>query len=103
MSMRFQWAILVTAAMYPAISNAEIATPPGYRERALALIIRQAGYDCPQVESIEVATAPEPGWESFRQEVALCKNGKKFLVAKSGRSGGNARPVVRLLSTDTRL
>ena len=65
MSMRFQWAILVTAAMYPAISNAEIATPPGYRERELALIIRQAGYDCPQVESIEVATAPEPGWESF--------------------------------------
>ncbi len=104
MSMRYQWAILViTAAMYPAVANAETATPRGYRERELALIIRQAGHDCPQVESIDVANIQEPGWESFRPEVALCTNGKRFLVAKSGRGGGNARPVVRQLPIEKRL
>jgi hypothetical protein len=93
----------MAAAMYTAIANAEIAQPPGYRERELALTIRQAGYDCPQVESIDVANIQEPGWESFRPEVALCNNGKRFLVAKSGRGGGNARPVVRQLPIEKRL
>ena len=49
------------------------------------------------VESVEVLTNPMPGWESLRPEVALCKNGRRFLIAQSGRSGGNIRPVVRPL------
>jgi len=65
------------------------------RERELAQIIRDAGYDCSQVESITSAPAPPPGWESLRPEIATCQNGKRFLVTKSGRSGGNLGPVVR--------
>src|SRR5262249_61474714 len=79
----------------PTIANAQGGPAPGFRERELAQIIREAGYDCSQVESITSAPAPPPGWESLRPEIATCRNGKKFLVTKSGRSGGNLRPVVR--------
>ena len=97
MSPRYRWPVLVAATvMYAAITNAGIAQAPGDRDE-LAQIIRQAGYDCPQVERIEVAEMPAPGWETFRPEVAICKNGKRFLVAKSGRRGGNTIPVVRPL------
>jgi hypothetical protein len=83
----------------PVIAAAQ-ATPPGTRERELAQIIRQAGYDCRAVERIDVAPTPDVGPESFRPEVALCTNGKKFLIAKGGRGGANARTVVRPLPTD---
>ena len=79
----------------PTIANAQSGSVPGTRERELTQIIREAGYDCSQVESITNAPAPPPGWESLRPEIATCGNGKKFLVTKSGRSGGNLRPVVR--------
>ena len=77
----------------PTIANAQSA--PGNRERELAQIIREAGYDCSQVDSITSAPEPPPGWESLRPEIATCRNGRRFLVTKSGRSGGNLRPVVR--------
>ena len=77
------------------IANAETRQAPGYREGELAQIIREAGYDCSQVESIADAPAPPPGWESLRPQIATCQNGKRFLVTKSGRSGGNLRPVAR--------
>jgi len=77
------------------IANAQTGPAPGYREGELAQIIREAGYDCSQVESIADAPAPPPGWESLRPQIATCQNGKRFLVTKSGRSGGNLRPVVR--------
>ena len=96
MSRRRLRAVLVMALLLcPAIAHAQSGPPPGNRERELAQIIREAGYDCSQVESIVVAPNPPPGWEDFRPEVALCRNGKRYLVAKSGRSGGNLRPVVR--------
>src|SRR5437870_7083806 len=79
----------------PRMANAQTGSAPGYRESELAQIIREAGYDCSQVESITDAPAPPPGWESLRPEIATCRNGKRFLVTKSGRSGGNLRPVVR--------
>jgi hypothetical protein len=89
-------AVLVMAlVLCPVTANAQSDPPPGYRERELAQTIREAGYDCPQVESIAAIPNPPPGWESLRPEVALCRNGKRFLVARSGRSGGNVRPVVR--------
>lgn len=72
---------------------------PGVRERELAQIIRQAGYDCGEVQSIEATASPDPAFDSLRPEVAVCRNGKKFLVAKSGRGGVNARPIVRPLPT----
>jgi hypothetical protein len=84
----------------PILAAAQATPPPGTRERELAQIIRQAGYDCRAVERIDVAPSPEAGLESFRPEVALCTNGKKFLVAKGGRGGVNARTVVRPLPTD---
>jgi len=65
-------------------------------ELELALIISRAGYDCPAVDSIEVATNPQPGWEVLRPEVAVCKNGKRFIVVSSGRR--NTQPVVRPLA-----
>ena len=79
----------------PISANAQSGSTPGSREKELAQIIREAGYDCSQVESITNAPAPPPGWESLRPEIATCRNGKRFLVTKSGRSGGNLRPVVR--------
>jgi hypothetical protein len=87
--------LAATLICLPAIANAQSGSASGYRERELAQIIREAGYDCSQVESITDAPAPPPGWESLRPEIATCRNGKRFLVTKSGRSGGNLRPVVR--------
>src|SRR5215470_17180087 len=79
----------------PTIASAQGGSAPGSRERELAQIIREAGYDCVQVEDITNAPAPPPGWEGLRPEIATCRNGKRFLITKSGRSGGNLRPVVR--------
>ena len=79
----------------PVTADAQGRPPAGDRERELAQIIRQAGYECSLVASIEDIPDPPPGWESLRPEIALCLNGKRYLVAKSGRSGGNVRPVVR--------
>jgi|SRR5215470_3287286 len=81
----------------PSIAVAQTPSPPGVHERELAQIIRQAGYDCREVESVEVTVSPDPAFDSLRPEVAICSNGKKFLIAKSGRGGGNARPIVRPL------
>ena len=98
MGRRRAGAVLAMALLLaPAAAQAEAARPPGFRELELALIIARAGYDCPVVESFEILTNPMPGWESLRPEVALCKNGRRFLIAQSGRSGGNVRPVVRPL------
>jgi hypothetical protein len=84
-------------AVCPSIAVAQTPSPPGVHERELAQIIRQAGYDCGEVESIEITVNPDPAFDSLRPEVATCKNGRKFLVAKSGRGGRNARPIVRAL------
>jgi len=90
-------AVLVMAVvLFPAIANAQATPPPGFRELELALIIARAGFDCPAVDSIEVATNPQPGWDVLRPEVAVCKNGKRFIVVSSGRR--NTRPVVRPLT-----
>ena len=98
MGRRCAWAVLVMAlALDPVVANAQAAPPPGFRELELALIIARAGYDCPAVESVEVTSNPMPGWEVLRPEVAVCQNGKRYLVAHSGRRGADARPVVRPL------
>lgn len=94
---RWHACALLALLLAPAAAQGEAVRPPGLRELELALIIARAGYDCPVVESVEVLTNPMPGWESLRPEVALCKNGRRFLIAQSGRSGGNIRPVVRPL------
>jgi hypothetical protein len=91
-----QAALVMTLAAFPATVNAEAVPPPGFRELELALIIARAGFDCPAVDSIEVATNSQPGWEIVRPEVAICKNGKRFMVVSSGRR--NTKPVVRPLS-----
>jgi hypothetical protein len=93
---RLRAALVLALALFPAIAKAQAVPPPGFRELELALIIARAGFDCPAVDSIEVATNSQPGWEILRPEVAVCKNGKRFIVVSSGRR--NARPVVRPLS-----
>src|SRR5215471_6420460 len=96
-----QLALLVLPlATYALVAGAQTPSPPGVHERELAQIIRQAGYDCREVERIEVKASPDPAFDSLRPEVAICKNGKKFLVARSGRGGVNARPIVRPLPAD---
>ena len=96
MSYRHLGAMFAMAFIFcPVSADAQGGPPAGNRERELAQTIRQAGYDCSLVASIEVVPDPPPGWEVLRPEVALCVDGKRYLVAKSGRSGGNARPVVR--------
>jgi hypothetical protein len=101
MSKRLQLALLVLPlAAYAPVAVAQTPSPPGVHERELAQIIRQAGYDCREIERIEVKASPDPAFDSLRPEVAVCKNGKKFLVTKSGRGGVNARPIVRPLPAD---
>jgi hypothetical protein len=90
-------------ALSSALATAQTNPPPGFHERELAQIIRQAGHDCRSVESIDVAPSPEGGLDSFRPEVARCANGQRFLVVKGGRGGPNAKPVVRLLPAENRI
>jgi len=78
---------------WPTIANSQGESALGNHERELAQVIREAGYDCSQVDSITNAPESPPGWESLRPEIATCRNGKRFLVTKSGRR--NVRPVVR--------
>jgi hypothetical protein len=87
----------MAVALFSASANAQPVPPPGFHELELAIIIARAGYDCPSVASIEVMTNPMPGWESLRPEVAVCQDGKRYLIAHSGRRGADARPVVRPL------
>jgi hypothetical protein len=95
--------LALTLALSSALAAAQANPPPGFHERELAQIIRQAGHDCRAVESIEIAPNPDGGLESFRPEVVLCTNGKRFLVVKGGRGGPNARPVVRPLPAESRI
>ena len=101
--MAIRVSLALPLVLWSALAAAQANPPPGSRERELAQIIRQAGHDCREVESIDLAPRPDVGFESFRPEVALCTNGKRFLVVKGGRGGANARPVVRPLPNDIRL
>src|SRR5262245_59428633 len=89
------WTVLVLALSGPSAAQAQATPPPGFREVELALTISKAGHDCPAVERIETTNSTEPGWDVLRPEVAVCRNGKRFLVVTSGRR--NAQPVVRPL------
>jgi hypothetical protein len=87
MSRRPQLAlVLLPLVIGPPITIAQAPSAPGAHERELAQIIRQAGYDCREVERIEVKVSPDPSFDSLRPEVAICKNGKKFLVMFVGTS-----------------
>jgi hypothetical protein len=73
------WAVLIsTLVLCPVTANAQSGPLPGYRERELAQIIREAGYDCSQVEKIAVAPNPPPGWEVMRPESNLQKRKEIF-------------------------
>src|SRR6516225_4165377 len=89
---------MLIAAMFlwPGIASAEPVSQITSRE--LAQTIQEAGYECREVQSIEVPTNAPPGSGTFGIQMALCSNGKKFLVARSGRDRGSARPVVRQLN-----
>jgi hypothetical protein len=101
MSIRPQLAlVLLLLVVGPPIAVAQAPSAPSAHERELGQIIRQAGYDCREVERIEVTVSPDPAFDSLRPEVVICKNGKKFLVTKSGRGGVNARPIVQPLPAD---
>ena len=89
--------MLVAAVfLWPGIASAEPVSPLVGRE--LAQTIQEAGYECREVQSIEVPTNAPPGSGTFGIQMALCSNGKKFLIARSGRDRGSARPVVRQLN-----
>ena len=79
MSRRPQLALVALPfAVCPPGAVAQAPSPPGVHERELAQIIRQAGYDCREVERIEVRASPDPAFDSLRPEVAICKNGMKI-------------------------
>jgi hypothetical protein len=66
-------------------ASADIAPRPGEYERALAREIREAGYDCPAVNRYtryHGAGAAEMMWGKQAPDLAVCDNGKKYLVAK---------------------
>jgi hypothetical protein len=89
-------AVLGAAALpCPGPANAEPRSSTDGQE--LAQIIREAGYDCRGVERVDNPPNPPPGWESFRPDIVLCTNGKKFLVARTGRGGNTPKPLVRPL------
>ena len=58
-----------------------ISAQPGstISERELAQTIREAGYDCRGVESVDNPTNPPSGWESFRPDIVLCTNVQRGL------------------------
>ena len=89
---------MLSAAMllWRGVSIAEPIAPA--RAREAAETIREAGYECREVRSIEVPTNAPPGSGSFGIQMVLCSNGYKFLIARSGRDRGSARPVVRQLN-----
>jgi len=90
--------LMLIAAMFlwPGIASAEPVSQITGRE--LAQTIQEAGYECREIQSIEVPTNAPPGSGTFGIQMALCSNGKKFLIARSGRDRGRARPVVRQLN-----
>jgi hypothetical protein len=79
----------------PAAANAEADSASSRYE--LAQLIREAGYDCRQVESVDVPTNAPSGWESFSPDIVHCSDGKNFLVVRTGRAGNTAKPLVRPL------
>jgi hypothetical protein len=91
---------VLSIASCPTISGAQVTAPPLAHQLELAQMIRQAGYDCRAVESVNTSPSPDPAFETLRPEVATCSNGKKFLVVRSGRGGANARPTVRPMPAD---
>jgi hypothetical protein len=59
MSRRPQLALLaLPLAVCPPLAVAQAPSPPDSHERELAQIIRQAGYDCREVECIEITWSP---------------------------------------------
>jgi hypothetical protein len=88
--------VIAPIFLWPGITSAEPVSPIIGRE--LAQTIQEAGYECREVQSIEVPTNAPSGSGSFGIQMALCSNGKKFLIARSGRDRGSARPVVRQLN-----
>jgi len=98
MSRRCVWS-MIAMIIGPAIAHAQSRPPPGFRELELALTIARAGHECPAVERIETTNSDQPGWDILRPEVAVCRNGRRFLVVTSGRR--NAQPIVRPLPAAT--
>jgi hypothetical protein len=82
-------ALTLTAA------RADIPPPPGTRERFAAGLIRGAGYACANVDRFEESPAGS-GANSFPAEldvsVAVCSNGKRFVVGTPRRRPGPPRP-----------
>src|SRR5712675_1887219 len=101
MSRRPQLALVaLPLAVCPPVAVAQAPSPPGVHERELAQIIRQAGYDCREVESIEVKVSPDPAFDSLRPEVATCKNGKSFWSrSQAGAAGTQNRSFERFPQT----
>ena len=87
--------LAMTLVFFPETASTQGRPSAADQDRELAQIIRQAGYDCSLISSIVAPPDPPPGWEGLRPEIALCVNGKRYLVTKSARGGGNALPVVR--------
>jgi hypothetical protein len=81
-------AIAATLSIWPAAALADIPPPPDFVRRELAAEITRAGHDCPAVTRHSVATSSESDalvWGSQRPELAVCSNGKSFLVARPPR------------------
>lgn len=65
MSRRSQLALVaLPLAVCPPAAVAQAPSPPGVHERELAQIIRQSGYDCREVERIEVRVSPDPAFDT---------------------------------------
>jgi hypothetical protein len=78
-------AIIATLPIWPAAARADIPPPPDVVQRQFADTIRQAGHDCTAVTSFNHGTTSPDGdalvWGGQRPALAICSNGKRFLVA----------------------
>jgi hypothetical protein len=95
-SRRAGFVLIAAMLLCSGITSAEPVSPATARE--VTQTIREAGYECREVQSIEVPTNAPLGSGSFGIQMVLCSEGKKFLIARSSRDRGSQRPVVRQLN-----
>jgi hypothetical protein len=75
------------------------SAPPEFLDRWYGDQIRQAGYNCPQVKSIELKPLDDPAykdmaWGDQNPLLVTCNNSKRFVVAQAPkRSLHDTKPL----------
>jgi hypothetical protein len=87
--------LISAAALFPTIASADVPPPPDMVAADLAHQVQQAGNACPAVKTFSDYSGPEASdmmWGKQPPQLAICDNGKKFLVAHPPRVSLIRRP-----------